>query len=130
MTGEGRQRIDKWLFFARLVKSRSLGAKLVELGRVRINREKALKPSDLVKIGDTLTLNLDRHVAVLQVRACGERRGPAPEARKLYDDLSSQAGLREPRQVFPDHAPSLRTARRKAADITHPLERNKGERSA
>lgn len=89
MTGESRQRIDKWLFFSRAVKSRSLGAKMVELGRVRINGQRAEQPSDTVKPGDTLTLTMDRSILVWRVLDSGSRRGPAPEARLLYEDLSS-----------------------------------------
>ena len=57
---EGRQRIDKWLFYARVVKSRSLAAKLAQAGRVRINRDKATQAADQVKPGDVLTITLDR----------------------------------------------------------------------
>ena len=88
MAAEARQRIDKWLFFARAVKSRSLAAKLVAAGRVRINRDKAAQASDSVKCGDVLTITLDRHVLVWKVLDTGARRGPAPEARMLYEDLS------------------------------------------
>ena len=65
MAGEERQRIDKWLFFARVVKSRSLAAKLVQAGRVRVNREKAEQAAHPVKPGDVLTIKLDRRVIVL-----------------------------------------------------------------
>lgn len=88
MEGATRQRIDKWLFFARMVKSRSLAAKLAVAGRVRINRDKASQASDLVKPGDVLTITLDRRVLVCKVLGPGVRRGPAEEARKLYEDLS------------------------------------------
>lgn len=88
MAGGGRQRIDKWLFFARVMKSRALAAKLVQAGRVRVNGEKAAQASDTVRAGDVLTLSLDRRIAVLRVLATGERRGPYEEARTLYDDLS------------------------------------------
>lgn len=88
MVTSGRQRIDKWLFFSRAVKSRSLAAKLVEAGRVRINREKATQSSDTVKPGDVLTITLDRRILVYRILLVGERRGPAVEARLLYDDLS------------------------------------------
>lgn len=88
MVAEGRQRIDKWLFFARAVKSRSLAARLVSAGRVRINRDKASQASDCVKCGDVLTITLDRRILVWKVLATGERRGPALEARRLYEDLS------------------------------------------
>jgi ribosome-associated heat shock protein Hsp15 len=88
MPGEERQRIDKWLFFARVVKSRSLAAKLVQAGRVRVNREKVDQASHLVKAGDTLTVTLDRRVLVYRVVSTGARRGPAEEARLLYADVS------------------------------------------
>jgi ribosome-associated heat shock protein Hsp15 len=88
MAPENRQRIDKWLFFTRAVKSRSLAAKLVVAGRVRINRDKAAQASDLVKPGDVLTITLDRSIHVWKVIGAGVRRGPAEEARKLYEDMS------------------------------------------
>ncbi|MGB3415203.1 MAG: RNA-binding S4 domain-containing protein [Mesorhizobium sp.] len=88
MAPENRQRIDKWLFFSRAVKSRSLAAKLVTAGRVRINRDKAAQASDLVKPGDVLTITLDRTIHVWKVAGTGMRRGPAEEARRLYEDLS------------------------------------------
>ncbi|MBE7184632.1 MAG: RNA-binding S4 domain-containing protein [Methylobacterium mesophilicum] len=119
MSGEGRQRIDKWLFFARLVKSRSLGAKLVELGRARINRRKAEKPSDAVHVGDVLTLNLDSRIAVVKVLDLGERRGPAPEAQGLYEDLAPAGADGEDARApvhFPDAAPALRRAKRPDPD--------------
>ena len=97
---EGRQRIDKWLFFARVVKSRSLAAKLAVAGRVRINRDKASQASDLVKPGDVLTITLDRRILIYKVLDAGTRRGPAEEAQKLYEDLS------------PPPAPKGRSARR------------------
>ncbi|AZO03594.1 MULTISPECIES: RNA-binding S4 domain-containing protein [unclassified Mesorhizobium] len=88
MVGEGRQRIDKWLFFSRAVKSRSLAAKVVVAGRVRINRDKAAQASDLVKPGDVLTITLEGRILVWKVLDCGTRRGPADEARLLYQDMS------------------------------------------
>lgn len=91
MSGEGRQRIDKWLFFARVVKSRSLAARVVQAGRVRLNREKIDQPSHTVKPGDVLTITLDRRVIVYRVVEPGVRRGPAEEARTLYEDLTPPA---------------------------------------
>jgi ribosome-associated heat shock protein Hsp15 len=88
-----RQRIDKWLFFARVVKSRSLAAKLVQSGHVRINREKADQAAHPVKAGDVLTIALERRVLVYRVAAAGKRRGPAEEARLLYEDLGQPAAL-------------------------------------
>ncbi len=88
MAGEGRQRIDKWLWFARLTKTRTLAQKLAISGRVRVNREKVDAASQLIKAGDVLTIAGDRDVRVLKVVAPGTRRGPAPEAQLLYEDLS------------------------------------------
>jgi ribosome-associated heat shock protein Hsp15 len=96
MVTERRQRIDKWLFFARAVKSRSLAAKLVTGGRVRINRDKAAQASDFVKSGDVLTITLDRRVLVWKVLDTGTRRGPAPEAQALYEDLSPKPAPADP----------------------------------
>jgi ribosome-associated heat shock protein Hsp15 len=96
MVAEGRQRIDKWLFFARAVKSRSLAAKLVTAGRVRINRDKAAQASDFVKNGDVLTITLDRRVLVWKVLDLGARRGPAPESQALYEDLSPRPAPADP----------------------------------
>jgi ribosome-associated heat shock protein Hsp15 len=85
------QRIDKWLFFARVVKSRSLAAKLAQSGRVRVNRDKIDQASHVVKPGDVLTVTLDRHIRVLKVVACGERRGPFSEAQTLFEDMTPPA---------------------------------------
>ena len=89
MDGQERQRIDKWLFFARAVKSRSLAAKLVQAGHVRLNRDKIDQPAHAVKPGDVLTIRLERRVLVWRVLAAGTRRGPSEEARMLYEDLTA-----------------------------------------
>ena len=85
---EGRQRIDRWLFFARVVKSRSLAAKLVQAGRVRVNGDKVSQASRQIVTGDVLTITLDRRIRVLKVEQAGTRRGPFEEARLLFEDLS------------------------------------------
>lgn len=82
------QRIDKWLWFARLAKSRTLAAGLVTGGRIRINRTKAAKPSATVKPGDVITASLGRRIRIVKVVAVGTRRGPAVEAATLFEDLS------------------------------------------
>jgi ribosome-associated heat shock protein Hsp15 len=87
---ERSQRIDKWLFYARIVKSRSLAAKLVQSGRVRINGSKIDQASRQVGENDVLTITLDRAVRVLKVVATGDRRGPFAEARLLYEDMSPE----------------------------------------
>lgn len=86
--GSARQRIDKWLVFARVVKSRALAAKLVSGGNVRSNRDKIDQPSHGVKPGDVLTITLDRRILLYKVVSGGTRRGPAEEARTLYEDNS------------------------------------------
>jgi ribosome-associated heat shock protein Hsp15 len=86
--GESRQRIDKWLFFARMAKSRSLAQSHVQSGHVRINGAAVRQSSHMVKPGDTIDLSLDRVNRILRVKLPGERRGPYEEARLLYDDLT------------------------------------------
>lgn len=88
---EGRLRIDKWLWHARLVKSRSLAAEVVSAGQVRVNGQRIEKPGRAVGPGDVLTVALFGAVRVLRIRACGTRRGPASEALTLYDDLDAPA---------------------------------------
>lgn len=88
MAAEGRQRIDKWLFFARVLKSRSLAAKFAQAGKVRVNRNKIDQASYQIKVGDVLTITLDSRILIYRVLAGGERRGPAAEAQLLYEDLT------------------------------------------
>ncbi|OJT99991.1 MAG: RNA-binding protein [Rhizobium sp. 63-7] len=83
-----RQRIDKWLFFARMAKSRSLAQTQVQSGQVRVNGEKVTQASQQVKPGDLVELSLERRDVVLLVKLPGERRGPYEEARLLYEDRS------------------------------------------
>lgn len=85
---DDRLRIDKWLWFARLAKTRTAAQKLAISGRVRVNREKNQSTAHQVKVGDTLTIAFDTVVRVLRITKLGTRRGPAPEARLLYEDLS------------------------------------------
>jgi len=96
VTVEGRQRVDKWLFFARVVKSRTLAAKLAQGGKVRVNRNKIDQASYQIKVGDVLTITLERRILIYRILETGERRGPAPEARLLYEDLSPPE---EPRAI-------------------------------
>lgn len=90
---EERIRIDKWLWFARQTRSRSLASRLVSGGHVRVNRERITAASRLVGPGDVLTVNLPRAVRVLKILQCGTRRGPYPEACQLYEDLAPPAGM-------------------------------------
>ncbi|MGB3718021.1 MAG: RNA-binding S4 domain-containing protein [Hyphomicrobiaceae bacterium] len=84
----GAQRLDKWLWFARVVKTRSLATALVQSGKVRVNRIRTDKPSHTIRPGDVITVTAHSRVRVLKVLATGERRGPATEARELYEELT------------------------------------------
>jgi ribosome-associated heat shock protein Hsp15 len=83
-----RQRIDKWLWHARMVRSRTDAAKLTEAGFVRLNGARMTAPGHAVRIGDVVTVALDRRVRVLEVAGFCERRGTAASARRLYRDVS------------------------------------------
>lgn len=98
---DGSQRLDKWLWFARVVKSRTLAATLITQGRIRVNSEKVDKPSHTVKPGDVITSSIKRDVQVLRVVAPGDRRGPATEAQGLYEDLSPTPTPREASDAAP-----------------------------
>jgi ribosome-associated heat shock protein Hsp15 len=84
---EAPLRLDKWLWFARFVKTRSLATKLIVDGRMRVNGAPTQKAHYAVKVGDVLTFPLGSHIRVIKVAALGSRRGPAPEAQALYEDL-------------------------------------------
>ena len=95
--GETRQRIDKWLWFARIVRTREAAASLVEAGHVRINRSKVTKPGHDVKPGDMLTIVLNTRVRVLEVRDLAPRRGQASAAVLLYRETSASGpGMPDP----------------------------------
>jgi ribosome-associated heat shock protein Hsp15 len=89
------QRIDKWLWFARLFKARERAQHFIEEGRMRLAHpggapERVLKPSQLVRPGDVLTFALGRQVVVLRIEAIGSRRGPPAEAQRLYTELGQK----------------------------------------
>ena len=81
-------RLDKWLWHARFFKTRSLAAKVVQSGAVRVNGTRITKPAYALRPGDTLTFAQARRIRVVTVLLLGTRRGPAAEAQSLYDDLS------------------------------------------
>jgi ribosome-associated heat shock protein Hsp15 len=85
-----RQRLDKWLWHARVVKARTSAAALIEAGYVRINGVREKAPGHAVKAGDVLTVGLDRTVRILKIVGFSERRGDASAARGLYDDLQDR----------------------------------------
>lgn len=80
------QRLDKWLWHARIVKTRSLAAQLVSQGRFRVNRQRIVKPAHAVKAGDVITAALFGRVRVLEIAGFSPRRGPVSEASSLYVD--------------------------------------------
>jgi ribosome-associated heat shock protein Hsp15 len=82
-----RQRIDRWLWHARLVRTRSAAAALADAGYVRVNGARIDAPGRMVRTGDVITVALDRRVRVLKVRGFVERRGPAVSVAELYEDL-------------------------------------------
>lgn len=86
-------RIDRFLYFIRLVKSRSLAQKIVDAGHVRIDGKRVEKHSEEVRPGSVIALPLRDQVRVLRVLTLPARRGPAVEARSCYEEL----GIDEPK---------------------------------
>jgi ribosome-associated heat shock protein Hsp15 len=85
-------RVDRLLFFIRLVKSRTLAQSLIETGYVRIDGRRVEKSSEEVRVGSIVALPLRGEVRVLRIVSLPARRGPAPEARACYQEL----GIDEP----------------------------------
>ncbi len=95
MSGDApRLRVDKWLWYARFFKTRSLATRVVSEGRVRLNAARIENPAQTVQAGDVLTFPQARAVRVVRVLALGARRGPAPEAAALYEDLGQPTAPR------------------------------------
>ena len=90
MSETGKLRIDKWLWFARVVKTRAAAAGLCEDGSVRLNGQRVEQAHKSVRIGDVLTVGLAGRVKVLKVLALAERRGPYSVAQHLYEDQSPE----------------------------------------
>jgi ribosome-associated heat shock protein Hsp15 len=98
------QRIDRWLWHARVVRTRPVAAALAESGRVRVNGQRINAPARTVRTGDVLTIALRDSVKILRVTGFAERRGSASDASPLYEDLSEPL---PPRSVPPPpNAPS------------------------
>jgi len=111
----GSQRLDKWLWFARVIKTRTQAAGLVTDGKVRVNRQRIDKPSQALRPGDVVTVTVRGRVRVLKVLRPGIRRGPPAEAGTLFEDVAakvappvaalglvgSAAGIRAPGQGRP-----------------------------
>ena len=105
-------RVDKWLWQARFFKTRSLAAKLVQSGKLRLNGDLISKPARNVSSGDVLTFPKDLETRVIEVFKLGTRRGPAPEAQLLYLDLAPPTP-KPAYSVSPkaDHKPTARDRR-------------------
>jgi ribosome-associated heat shock protein Hsp15 len=100
-----RQRLDKWLFFSRAVKSRTLAQKLIETGAVRVNSERTIRTDHQVGAGDVLTMTVHTRLLVWKILDPGTHRGPAPEAQALYEDLSPPPLPRDKAPVFAQRDP-------------------------
>ena len=100
-----RQRIDKWLWHARVVRTRTAAASLANEGHVRLNGERVSAASRPVKAGDVVTVALDRTVRIMKVTGFAERRGDADAARVLYEDLTQKP---VPAAPAPEGAPGER----------------------
>ncbi len=82
------QRLDKWLWYARFFKSRSLATRFCTSAKLRVNSTPVAKAHHALKVGDVITFAKGPHIRVIEVRALGTRRGPAAEAQTLYEDLA------------------------------------------
>jgi ribosome-associated heat shock protein Hsp15 len=94
VSGTGR-RLDQWLWFARLAKTRSQAARLCACGAVTLNGAPARKPNQTTRIGDTVSLPQGGYRRSVRVMALGSRRGPASEARLLYRESAAPVRVRE-----------------------------------
>jgi ribosome-associated heat shock protein Hsp15 len=83
-----KERLDRFLFFARALKSRTLAQKVIESGAIRVNSERTDRTDHKVGAGDVLTMQLHGRIVIWRILDCGSRRGPASEAATLYEDMS------------------------------------------
>lgn len=120
-------RIDKWLWHARFFKTRTLASKLCNGGRLRVNGAPLAKAHYRVRRGDVLTFPQGGGIRVVEVRGFGVRRGPATEARTLYDDLAPPAPRAASAEPVPDAAPARSAAAQREAGAGRPT---KAERRA
>ena len=86
-----RQRLDKWLWFSRWIKSRTLAAHLIEQGFVRVDGKRVEQAAKQVGPGAVLTIAFEQRIVVVEILGCAERRGPYPEASKLYRVIEDSA---------------------------------------
>lgn len=98
-------RVDKWLWFARLCKTRTLAQSMIEDGRVTVNGDKVRKANRLIRIGDTIEVVVGPVERTIEVMALGERRGPASEAVLLYIEQRPPRSLGLDDKQVPFHRP-------------------------
>ncbi len=96
MEDQNWQRLDKFLWHARVMKSRGDCAGLVQQGRIRINRQLTDKPHTKLRVGDVLSFVLRDEIKVWRIVKLAQRRGPATEARTLYDEIPDPASCADP----------------------------------
>ena len=118
-TEDAGLRIDKWLWYARFFKSRTLAAKVCAAKPVRVNSVLITKAHATLRPGDVLTFTKGDHIRVIKVLALGTRRGPAKEAQSLYEDLSppqprasKKTGLTSPASRLPGSGRPTKAERR------------------
>jgi len=97
--GAGRMRADKWLCFARFLKTRALAGALIDAGHLRVNGARTSRTAHPVAAGDVLTFPQGARIRVVRILALPARRGPAPEAQACYEDLAEAPGEGEPGQT-------------------------------
>jgi ribosome-associated heat shock protein Hsp15 len=121
MSEAGTQRLDKWLWCARFFKSRGLANKMLGAGRLRLSGKTVTKAHQLVREGDVLTFPQGPHIRVVKVLFLAERRGPAPEAQLLYEDLAPI----EPAGPKPEEAPAPAPAAKRDPGAGRPTKRER-----
>jgi ribosome-associated heat shock protein Hsp15 len=127
---DDRQRIDRWLWNARVVRTRVLAARLAASGHVRVNGQRIDAPGRAVRIGDVLTVALPSRVKVLRVRAFADRRGGAEQAHGLYEDLSPPLETRPATAASPQRDPGTgRPTKRERRALDRLRQRNTSDES-
>ncbi|HUG04855.1 MAG TPA: RNA-binding S4 domain-containing protein [Steroidobacteraceae bacterium] len=109
IAAEARHRVDRWLWFARFFRSRSLATAAVSGGKVHVNGER-VKPSRELAAGDILDITLGADVVTVRVLALPSRRGPATEAQACYEETADSRTRRDALRLHRKHARSLHVA--------------------
>lgn len=110
-------RVDKWLWFARFFKTRTLAAEVANGGKIRVNKASVRKASAEVKVGDILTFHQGPNVRVVEVLGLGSARRPYEEARLLYNDLAPLPRSERDAQGNPAKAASAPSPDPRTADV-------------